>query len=430
MRIGIVTHAYYPHFGGVTENVAGVSRVLRDLGHQVIVITAGERWLNGDRRPNDERWITLERRTGERWITGEVDVVRIGRQCLVPWNGATVNFTYGVGLSDQLREIYRRYRIELLHIHCPLAPMLPLSALRAANGQPVVGMFHASARSNLGYQLFRRALARDFARITVPVAVSDPARRFVARYFPAHYRLVPNGVDLERFTPDVPPAVASDGRPTILAMGRLDPRKGLEHLIDALPRVARAIGPVRLLVAGEGPLGDQLRARARRVAPGLVDFLGAVPAGDVPGLYTAANCLCAPAVRNESFGIVLLEAMAAARPVVASDISGYRLVVAHGRSGHLVRPADPAALADALIAVLGDRAHGCALGRAGRQQAQLYSWERVTGELLGVYEQALEASGSATGVPGPGPSPPPRPPALDRRGERELAVVNRVADRR
>jgi phosphatidylinositol alpha-mannosyltransferase len=135
-------------------------------------------------------------------------------------------------------------------------------------------------------------------------------------------------------------------------------------------------------------------------------------------------------VRNESFGIVLLEAMAAARPVVATDISGYRLVVAHGRNGHLVRPADPGALADALIAVLGDRAHRRALGRAGRQQAELYSWERVTGELLRVYEQALEASGSTTRVLGPGTSPAPRPRALDRGGERELAVVNRVADRR
>ena len=204
MRIGIVTHAYYPHFGGVTENVAATSRALRRLGHRVTVITAGS--------PG---------------AAPEPEVVRIGGQCMVPWNGASVNFTYGRDLRRRLAALYRERRLDLVHIHCPLAPMLPLAALRAAAGRPVVGMFHATARSNLGYRLFRRALAREFERITVPVAVSQPARRFVAQYFPAGYRLVPNGVDLERFSPAVPPAAGlrRGGRRLILAMGRLDPRK-------------------------------------------------------------------------------------------------------------------------------------------------------------------------------------------------------------
>jgi phosphatidylinositol alpha-mannosyltransferase len=404
VRIGIITHAYYPHYGGVTENVAGVGRVLRRLGHRVTVVTAGAAGVNNGSGP-----------------------IRIGRQCMVPWNGATVNFTYGVGLTDRLRQIYRQSRFDLIHIHCPLAPMLPLAALRAAGGRPVVGTFHATAASNLGYQLFRRMLAQDFARITVPVAVSEPARRFVARYFPGRYRLVPNGVDLERFSPSVSPTVASDGRPTILAMGRLDPRKGLEHLIDALPLVVRSIGPVRLLVAGEGPRAASLRARARRVAPGLVDFLGAVPSSQVPGLYAAADCLCAPAVRNESFGIVLLEAMATARAVVASDISGYRLVVSPGETGILARPADPAALADALITVLGEPARAAAMGTAGRRRALLFSWEEVTERLLSIYEEALSSSGSAERALALAPRQRSFEPAVGHKEQGELAVVNQGA---
>lgn len=368
MRIGIVTHAYFPHFGGVSENVAGVRRVLIKLGHRVTVITAGARSAAAD-----------------------PGVVRIGGQWMVPWNGATVNFTHGLDLAARLSEIYRREELDLVHIHCPLAPMLPLAALRAAAGRPIVGMFHATADSNLGYRLFRPLLARDFARITVPVAVSDPARRFVAQYFPGDYRLVPNGVDIERFSPRVRPqsSLRGDGRATILVMGRLDPRKGVEHAIDAMPRVREAIGPVTLLIAGDGPRAARLRLRADKIAPGLVRFLGAVPPAEVEGLYAAADCLCAPAVRNESFGIVLLEAMASARPVVASDISGYRLLVEPGENGLLVPPAHPEALAQALIAVLSDRRRAAAMGEAGRARALLFSWERVTARLLQVYREAL-----------------------------------------
>jgi phosphatidyl-myo-inositol alpha-mannosyltransferase len=373
VNIGIVTHAYYPHFGGVTEHVAGVSRVLRELGHRVVVITAGAR----DAEP-------------------EPDLVRIGRQHLVPWNGATVNFTYGARLEARLRAIYAAAELDIVHIHCPLAPMLPLAALRAAEGRPVVGMFHATARANLGYQLFQPLLRREFARITLPVAVSEPARRFVSRYFPAAYHLLPNGVDLERFSPSAAPALPSDGRPAILALGRLDPRKGVEHLIDALPRVARALGSVRLIVAGDGPRRARLERRARTTAPGMVEFLGAVPRERTPGLYAAADCLCAPAVRNESFGIVLLEAMASGRPVVASDLSGYGLVVRHGETGWLVPPADPRALAEALVRVLGDAAAARAMGAAGHERARLYSWQRVSERLLHLYRQVLAGRGVAS----------------------------------
>jgi phosphatidyl-myo-inositol alpha-mannosyltransferase len=368
LNIGIVTHAYYPHFGGVTENVSGVARALRQLGHRVLIITAQARRASP-----------------------EPDLIRIGRQHLVPWNGASVNFTYGLRLASRLRAIYREARLDLVHIHCPLSPMLPLAGLRAADGWPVVGMFHATARSNLGYQLFQPYLRQEFARITVPVAVSEPAREFVGRYFPAAYHLVPNGVDLERFAPRRLPA---GNRPTILALGRLDPRKGLEHLIDALPEVMRAVGPVRLLIAGDGPRRDFLRHRAMDRAPGCVEFLGSVPPERTPELYATADCLCAPATRNESFGIVLLEAMASARPVVATDLSGYRRVVTAGETGWLVPPANPPALARALVRVLQDPETARAMGEAGRERARGYSWPRVSERLVTLYERALRPAPS------------------------------------
>jgi phosphatidylinositol alpha-mannosyltransferase len=249
-------------------------------------------------------------------------------------------------------------------------------------------MFHATARSNLGYQLFQPYLRRQFARIAVPIAVSEPARAFVARYFPGAYHLLPNGVDLERFAPRPP---RRDGRPTILALGRLDPRKGLEHLIDAVPALEQALGPVRLIIAGDGPRADSLRRRARA---GSIEFLGPVARERTPDLYAAADCLCAPATRNESFGIVLLEAMASARPVVATDLSGYRRVVAAGETGWLVPPGDPEALAQALASVLVDPDAARAMGHAGRERARAYSWPRVSERLVTLYERALRPAPS------------------------------------
>ena len=378
MNIGVVTHAYYPHFGGVTENVSGAARALRQLGHRVLIITAEARGAEP-----------------------EPDVIRVGQQRLVPWNGASVNFTYGARLEARLRAIYREARLDLIHIHCPLSPMLPLAGLRAADGWPVLGMFHATARSNLGYQLFQPYLRREFARLTIATAVSEPAREFVARYFPGTYHLVPNGVDLERFALERP--VLAGGPPTILALGRLDPRKGIEHLIDALPALTRIVGPVRLVVAGDGPRRPFLVRRAAERAPGMVEFRGAVPRAETPALYAMADCLCAPATRNESFGIVLLEAMASGRPVVATDLSGYRRVVTNGGTGWLVPPGDPAALAQALARVLADPERARAMGQAGRERAQRFSWPRVTERLVALYERALVPARSPVAALEPAP---------------------------
>ncbi len=366
VKIGVITHAYYPHFGGVTENVAGSAQALRTLGHRVTIVTAGPQ--NG-RRPEQ--------------------VIRLGGQCMVPWNGASVNFTYGAHLKKQLQTLYRQQDFDLVHVHCPLAPMLPLSAVRAAAaaGVPVVGTFHATASWNIGYHIFRRALRRDFDRLDRKLAVSQPARAFVSRYFPGSYQLIPNGVDLDRFSPHLRVGPVALDRPTILCAGRLDPRKGVEHLIDAVALVARTIPAIRLRVIGDGPRRRRLEARARRVAPQQVEFLGSVSPAELPDHFAAADLVCCPATHNESFGIVILEAMAAARPVVASDISGYRLVVKDGVTGRLVPPGAAPELATALAELLRDPARARRLGQAGRQLAYDYSWQAVGKKLQEVYQQ-------------------------------------------
>jgi phosphatidylinositol alpha-mannosyltransferase len=369
VRIGIATTSWYPWLGGVTENAAGSAAALRDVGHEVHVLTGGPP------RPDDG-----------------ADVHRVVRRTTIPWKGASASLTFGWRISHRLAGLYRRLALDVVHVHAPLAPGLPIAAVLAARraGVPVVGTFHAAADSDLPYLLFNPLLRRVADRLDLRLAVSEPARALVARYFPGIYRILPNGVDVERFRPDLPPAdLVPGGGPVVLCVGRLDPRKGVAHLVDAMGDLTRRIPGVRLVVVGDGPLRPALERQAQRAAPGYVRFAGAVPPSELPGWYAAADVVCCPATHNESFGIVILEAMACARPVVATDIPGYRVLMRDGENGRVVPPGHPEALSNALAGVLSARERAHRMGASGRQTALEYEW-RVIGERLErCYEEVI-----------------------------------------
>jgi phosphatidylinositol alpha-mannosyltransferase len=373
----------------VTEHVAGSAAALRGLGHAVWIVTAGPP------------------RAGE-----PPEVVRVGRRVTIPWKGASASLTYGRRLAGRLALLFRRLRLDLVHVHAPLAPVLPIAAVLAARrcGIPSVGTFHAAADSDLPYRLLNALLRRVVEKLDLRLAVSDPARTLVSCYFPGAYEIVPNGVDVERFAPGVPPAPLAPGGATIAFVGRLDPRKGLEALIDAVPLVAARVPDARLAVVGDGPLRRALEARARRRAPGRVTFTGSVPTPTLAGYYTAADVVCCPATHNESFGLVILEAMACGRAVVATNIPGYRVLVRDRITGLQVPPNDPSALAAALAEVLLAPELARRLGEAGRQVALNYSWKLV-GEALHARYEALLARRSAS-PPGGRPAPVGRPVGL------------------
>ncbi len=374
MRIGIVSHAYYPNYGGVTENVAGSSRALVKRGHQVTIITAG---ANRPRQPGVER---------------------LGHQVAVRLNGATVQVALGAHLGDALTALYRRHRFDLVHVHSPLTPMLPLAAVRTARrvGLPVIGTFHASARYNWGYALFRRRLQPDFAALDGAVAVSHAARQFVQRYFDGPVQLIPNGVDTERFRALRPPV----GEPLrVVFVGRLDPRKGVDLLLESFQGVRCQRPGTTLKVIGDGPCRRGLEGRAK---PAGVEFLGAVPPGRLAAAYAGADAVCAPASRNESFGIVLLEAMAAGRAVVATDIAGYRDLVEHNVTGILVPPGDAQALAQALVHLADHPADRARLGDNARRQARDYDWGEIAHQLEALYRRVVDCRGPVDPQPATG----------------------------
>ncbi len=371
MKIGIVTQSYYPRYGGVTEHVHHTAVELRRRGHDVTIITSHFTRGEAHHAPGVER---------------------IGHNLLIPFNGAFVDLAVGLRLGHQLRRLLRAYDFDVLHTHAPLVPTLPLIAIRAASCAQV-GTFHTTAGRSRLLEVARAWLTPVIEKLDARIAVSTTARDFVADYFPGEYTVIPNGVDVERFRPDVAPFPewTRPDRVNVLFVGRLDPRKGVHHLIAAMPEVIeRTRGGAQLLIVGNSYLRPRLEAAVAPAARSFVHFLGHAPSPDLPRWYATGDIFVSPASGNESFGIVLVEAMAGGRAVVASDIPGYRSVVSPGENAVVVPPGDVGALAEAIAALAADPARRQALGRKGRERALEFSWTRVTDQIEAVYRRVLQ----------------------------------------
>jgi len=359
LRIGIVSQAYLPTLGGVTEHVDATAKGLRRRGHDVTVVTSGI--------PGRPRF--------------EPGTVRVGHNIVLPYNGAQNDMTVGFALPERLSALFEERRFDVIHVHCPVAPVLPLLTLRLAR-VPVVGTFH-SVSSDLPYRLFGGLLRPLYRRIDHRLAVSTVARDYIQRHFPGPVEVLPNGVDLDRFRPRTP---RNGGVPTILFVGRLDPRKGLPDLIDAC---ARLDVPFRLVVVGDGPLRARMERRARRALDGRVEFAGRVEPDRLPGYYAASDVFCTPARSGESFGLVLLEAMATGIPIVATSLPGYRTVLTPEREGSLVEPRDSSAMAFALRKLLVHPRLRARMGAHGVETARRYGWDGIVERLEEVYASLL-----------------------------------------
>lgn len=372
MRIGIVTQSYYPRFGGVTENVHYTATELARRGHRVTIVTSHFR----DQDPRSH-------------TDDGVEIVRIGRNVLVPFNGAYVDVTIGLGLGAQLRRVCATQRFDLVHVHNPAAPTLPLLALSATDA-PLVGTFHMTGGNRMQL-LVRAALAPRIERLDRRIAVSPTAATCANEVFPAHYEVIPNGIDVDRFHPGAEPFAEwrRDGILNLLFVGRLDPRKGLPDLLTAMPAiVAGAERAVRLIVVGHSPLRARMETMVPAAVRSHVHFVGAVSARDLPRWYATADVYASPATGNESFGIVLMEAMASGRAVVCSDLPGYRNAVAADESALLHRPGDPDDIARTVLRLCGDESLRGRLAAAGRRRALAFAWPRIADAIEREYHAA------------------------------------------
>lgn len=371
MKIGLVSPYDFPYPGGVTEHVLHLAEQFRRRGHHVAVLA-----------PSSNEGVRAE---------SVPNVYTLGTVVPIPANGSVARVTLSLRLSSQVKEILHRERFDVVHLHEPLMPALPLTVLR--HSQAVnIGTFHAFHRSNLGYFYAKPVLRYFFRKLDGRIAVSRCARDFVGTYFPAEYRIIPNGIDYERFATPAPRLPQyDDGRINVLFLGRLEKRKGVKYLIRAWMRVRQRCPNARLIVAGRGrPLESYRRfAQLHGLQDDLV-FPGFVPAEDLVRYYHTCDVFCSPATGQESFGIVLLEAMAAGRPIVATEICGYSEVMTPGREGLMVPPRDEAALATALLRLIEDPDLRRRCGAAGRETAAAYSWDKVADRVLDFYAEVRE----------------------------------------
>jgi len=368
MKIALVSPYDYPYPGGVTNHVGHLYREFTSMGHDVRIMA-----------PSSNR--NLER--------DEVDVYRIGNVTKVHANGSIARITLSFRLARRVREVLASEAFDVVHAHEPLMPSLPPTVLKYSDALNV-GTFHAYRGSYYGYFYGRPVLRRAFRKLDGRIAVSRAAKLFVRQYFMAPYRIIPNGVEVRRFDPErvQPLPQYTDGRPTILFVGRPEKRKGVGYLIRAYPHVKQSFPDARFVIVGAGDWEESpYRRYVERHNMRDIEIVGKVRDEDLPRYYRSADIVCAPAIGGESFGIVLLEAMAAGVPVVASDIEGYSQVLTSGREGLLVSRRDERALADAVCTLLQDRELRAAMGGMGLETSQAYSWERIAYQLLDYYEK-------------------------------------------
>jgi phosphatidylinositol alpha-mannosyltransferase len=373
LKIGIVSPYGYPHPGGVNEHVRHTYEALRRLGH--------------------DAWIITSKYGKERATEGHV--IRLGTGFAFPANGSMGRVTLSWRFKERARALLAEHRFDILHFHEPLVPFLSPTVLDQSDTVNVA-TFHAFGGFSPSYWVGRRFAGRLVEKLDGRIAVSGAARHFISRYFPGDYQIIPNGVDLDRFADAEPLEEWRDGTINILFVGRFEERKGLIHLLKAYHRLRKRHVDARLLVIGSGP-----KAREYRRFVGLrqvrdVEFLGRLTDDDKARFFASADIFCSPATGQESFGVVLLEAMAAGIPIVASDIHGYKNVVQRGVQGLLVEPKNHRALAAALYKLANDEDLRNQMGEAGRARAPEYSWDRVTEQIVDYYHEVRErvASGS------------------------------------
>ena len=369
LHVGIVCPYTWDVPGGVQAHVADLARSLLARGHAVSVLAP----VDDPDAPDLPRWVTPG-----------------GRAVPVPYNGSVARLTFGPLSAARVRRWLGDGGFDVLHVHEPTVPSVSMLACFAASG-PIVATFHTAITRSRALQVFGNALQPALEKIHGRIAVSPAARRVVVEHLGGDPVLIPNGVDVARFA-DASPLPGRPAGPTVVFLGRIDePRKGLAVLLEALPELVRQVPDVRLLVAGPGDADDVRQAVPASLRP-RVELLGLVPEADKPRVYASGHVYCAPNTHGESFGIVLVEAMAAGTPVVASDLPAFRRVLDDGRAGVLVPVGDAGALAAGLAGLLTDDERRAALSAAGRRAVRAYDWATVTDRVVAVYEAAVAAA--------------------------------------
>ncbi|MFG2822776.1 glycosyltransferase family 4 protein [Kitasatospora sp. NPDC048365] len=371
MKIGIVCPYDWDVPGGVQFHIRDLAEHLIRLGHEVSVLAPAE---------DDEALPPY--------------VVSAGRAVAVPYNGSVARLSFGFLSAARVRRWLHEGRFDILHVHEPASPSLSMLAAWSANG-PMVGTFHTSNPRSRAMIAASPILQPSLEKMSARIAVSEYARRTLVEHLGGDAVVIPNGVDV-RFFADAEPEPAWQGHApdggagTIGFIGRInEPRKGLPTLLAALPRILAERPGVRLLVAGKGDEAEAVAGLAPEVRA-QVEFLGMVTDEEKARLLRSVDLYVAPNTGGESFGIILVEAMSAGAPVLASDLDAFRQVLDGGSAGELFPIEDADALADAAVKLLGNPQRLRELREAASRHVRRFDWETVGAEVLSVYETVTD----------------------------------------
>ena len=379
MKIGIVTEYYYPTLGGIQEHVHHFAVAARRLGHDVRILTPQVR----------DELASVPAGLGVGARDREEGVIRVGVSVPLLSGSSIGRASAAWGLSRRVEEILRSERFDVLHLHNPLMPTLPLIALRISDSVNV-GTFHSVIGRSAVYGLFRSVIQRYADRLHAAIGVSETSLAGIRRYVDAPWRIVPNGVDVQTFASGRRRA-EFEGRPNLLHVGRFDPRNGVDRVIKAWIAVRRGGTDARLILVGDGPLRPRYEAMVPAELRDDAHFVGFVPSAERSSYYASGDVLLCPAVGG-TFGIIALEAMAAGCPVIAADTPGFRNVITDGVEGYLVDVAQDdncTRLAARAAQLLGDSALRARCGELGRAKAASFDWPAITSRILSIYEELL-----------------------------------------
>jgi phosphatidylinositol alpha-mannosyltransferase len=369
VRIGIVCPYSWHIPGGVQTHVRDLAETLIGMGHWVSVLAPGD-----DDDPTLEPY-----------------VVPAGKAVPIPYNGSVARLQFGLVSAARVRRWLRDGEFDVVHVHEPAPPSLSLLTCMIYDGT-LVATFHSASTRSRFLAMFDTVLQPFLEKLTGSIAVSSAARKMIVEHLGLDAVVIPNGVAVRQYADAAPlPGHRSNGQ-TVGFVGRFDePRKGFDILIEALALLAPDRPDLRLLVAGRGDQ-EQVRATLPSALAGRVELLGQVSEAEKAAMLVTVDAYCAPNTGNESFGIILLEAMAARTPVVASDLDVFRRVLDDGRAGVLFPTGDPVALAGALERVLDDAELRRRLIAAGSAAIVPFDWATVAVQVLRVYELAIAGS--------------------------------------
>lgn len=367
IKIGIVSAYDHSAHGGVRDHVQNLASELRNRDYPVKIIAPCSK--------ND--------------LIDDSDFIPFDRPVIIPSGGSWARVSVSFWNRRRIQAMLTNENFDILHFHEPFAGSLTVNIIALSNAVNI-GTFHTYG----GHKVYSMGLSwignPYFKRLHGKIAVSEPARQFISQHYPGDYEIIPNGVNTELYSSAQTLDKYKDGYINLLWVGRLDKRKGLKYLLEAYGSLKWNYPKLRLIVVGPGePDGDCYRIISERNLQDIT-FVGSVSDKTKASFYKTADIYCSPATGNESFGIVLIEAMAAGTPIVATNIEGYSSVITNEKNGLLVSPKNSHEIAKSISRIIEDKKLTKKLISAGKKNVEQYRWTTITDQVLKVYKKQLK----------------------------------------